>query len=238
MSIRLIAWIGLAALAVSGCQMGTLQSIDTPTSPLLPTRVLPQAADITRSPIPTPTPRRLEGAQVPETIVQMAIDELASRLSVDASAVKVVSASAVMWRDGSLGCPEPGVAYIQVLIEGYQIILEHAGQTYDYRSDGRYVRLCDPTPPIDPDVGGQVSPAIRFVGLAMTDLAQRLGVAAFEIEPGPIEERVWPDASLGCPQPGQVYQQVETRGYAIVLLVDEAHHVYHTDLTRLVYCEE
>ncbi len=46
---------------------------------------------------------------------------------------EVVSAEAVTWNDGSLGCPEAGQAYTQALIEGYQVILEVDGERYDYR---------------------------------------------------------------------------------------------------------
>ena len=46
---------------------------------------------------------------------------------------EVVSAEAVTWNDGSLGCPEAGQAYTQALVEGYQVILEVDGERYDYR---------------------------------------------------------------------------------------------------------
>ena len=35
--------------------------------------------------------------------------------------VRVVQSEAVTWRDGSLGCPEPGRMYTQALIRGYLI---------------------------------------------------------------------------------------------------------------------
>jgi hypothetical protein len=33
--------------------------------------------------------------------------------------------------------------YAQVITSGYQIILSAEGQTYDYRTDGSNVRLCE-----------------------------------------------------------------------------------------------
>jgi hypothetical protein len=46
----------------------------------------------------------------------------------------VIDIEEVTWPDGSLGCPQPGMSYIQVVLEGYQVILEHEGDLYDYRS--------------------------------------------------------------------------------------------------------
>ena len=60
---------------------------------------------------------------------------------------EVVSAEAVTWNDGSLGCPEPGQAYTQALVDGYQVILEVDGDRYDYRvGNAASVRLCEGGP--------------------------------------------------------------------------------------------
>ena len=60
---------------------------------------------------------------------------------------EVVSADAVTWSDGSLGCPEAGQSYTQALVDGYQVILEVDGERYDYRvGSGSAVRLCDGGP--------------------------------------------------------------------------------------------
>ncbi|MBI2919133.1 MAG: hypothetical protein HYY01_14255 [Chloroflexi bacterium] len=39
----------------------------------------------------------------------------------------------------------------------------------------------------------------------------------------------WPDASLGCPQPGVAYAQVATPGYRIILTSGGKEHHYHSD---------
>ena len=60
---------------------------------------------------------------------------------------EVVSAEAVTWNDGSLGCPEPGQAYTQAIVDGYQVVLEVGGERYDYRvGSGASVKLCDRGP--------------------------------------------------------------------------------------------
>jgi hypothetical protein len=59
----------------------------------------------------------------------------------------VVSAEAMTWNDGSLGCPEAGQAYTQALVDGYQVVLEVDGERYDYRvGSGASVKLCDGGP--------------------------------------------------------------------------------------------
>ena len=67
----------------------------------------------------------------------------------------------------------------------------------------------------------------RDVALAITDLATRLGVAADEIEVVSHVEMEWPDASVGCPQPGMRYAQVLTNGTLTVLSVAGTEYRYH-----------
>lgn len=68
-------------------------------------------------------------------VVEQARADLADRLDVDESSIEVVSAESVTWRDGSLGCPEPGRFYTQALVEGSRITLDYEGDTYLYHAD-------------------------------------------------------------------------------------------------------
>jgi len=74
------------------------------------------------------------------------------------------------------------------------------------------------------------------VAQAIADLAGRLGVAAEAIQVRSVEALEWPDASLGCPQPGMVYAQVITPGYRIVLEAGGQAYEYHSSRSRVVYC--
>jgi hypothetical protein len=80
--------------------------------------------------------------QLDALITQVQMD-LAQRLAVSVDAIVVKEAKAVEWKDTSLGCPKRGVYYIQAITPGYQIMLEANGQTYDYRSDGKRIVLCE-----------------------------------------------------------------------------------------------
>ena len=56
----------------------------------------------------------------------------------------MISAEAVVWPDGSLGCPQPGMAYTQVLVEGAKILLWAEGRTWPYHAGGeRPPFLCE-----------------------------------------------------------------------------------------------
>jgi len=76
-------------------------------------------------------------------LVEAAVEDLAGRLGVDPAEVTVVQALAVTWPDGSLGCPEPGMMYTQVLMDGSFVLLESGGRQYEYHG-GDPLFLCEP----------------------------------------------------------------------------------------------
>ncbi len=82
--------------------------------------------------------------------VQTAVADLAERLGVDPATITVLSVDDVTWSDSSLGCPEPGRAYSQVVTPGQRIRLEADGAIFEYHG-GRVgaPRYCEnPEPPI------------------------------------------------------------------------------------------
>ncbi len=113
-----------------------------------PTPAAPQAT-IAATPVPPPpnvTALALPGpavqpplatvgeqAVLPDDLLTRLINDLALRSSSDPAAISLVSAEAVIWNDGALGCPQPGVAYPQVQIEGYRVLLRIGDRDYDYR---------------------------------------------------------------------------------------------------------
>ena len=113
------------------------------------------------SPIPieiTPSePAPLTG-EVPQDLLDAVIEDLLGRIDSSREAVVVDRAGAVTWRDGSLGCPQPGMMYTQALVSGYQIVLRVGEETFDYHaSDGGYFVLCEgglAEEPLPPGEGG------------------------------------------------------------------------------------
>jgi hypothetical protein len=77
------------------------------------------------------------GPSTPTGPVDQAKADLARRLAVPVAEVRLVSSTEVTWPDSSLGCPEPGMHYAQVLTNGTRIILSAAGKQYEYHSGPR-----------------------------------------------------------------------------------------------------
>jgi hypothetical protein len=81
--------------------------------------------------------------------------------------------------------------------------------------------------------GGDIDPGLSpMVGIAVTDLAERLGLSEADIEVTAAYLVTWPDASLGCPQPGMQYAQVVTDGAVIELTANDTVYKYHMGGTR------
>ncbi len=106
-----------------------------------PATALPPATE------PTPGDRDLPTIEgdIPagfESLVTTAAADLAARTPDDAGPITVVSTEFVVWPDSSLGCPQPGMSYLQVQVEGAKVVLERAGIEYPYHSDGSRTFLC------------------------------------------------------------------------------------------------
>jgi hypothetical protein len=93
--------------------------------------------------------------EVPKKILDPILKEAASLSKVSAEQLVIVRAKSVVWNDGSLGCPEPGIQYTQALVNGYWVVIVAAGKTYDFRvARGGSFRLCPPgrgRPPLQSD---------------------------------------------------------------------------------------
>jgi len=58
--------------------------------------------------------------------------------------VLILSVEAMEFGDTSLGCPQPGMAYLQVVTAGYKVVAEYAGKNFDVRVAGGRSLICDP----------------------------------------------------------------------------------------------
>lgn len=85
--------------------------------------------------IPTPmTAQPDAAASVPDDLLTLLKADAAQKAGVDVSQVVVISAQAVTWNDGSLGCPKPGVMYTQALVSGYEVVLSVGGSQVTYHT--------------------------------------------------------------------------------------------------------
>jgi hypothetical protein len=119
--------------------------------------IVPDAATPVQTPdkMETPMKKNLERVppeneptpvtgEVPPELLNSILDDLTNRTGVAPKQVSIIRGQAVVWNDGSLGCPKPGMMYTQALVNGYWVELEVAGQRFDYRvSDTGYFFLCE-----------------------------------------------------------------------------------------------
>jgi hypothetical protein len=145
----------LLAVLVTACGGGAISAVPTNEATASPTQsdeghegtavptVQPETEERTMTPTP---PREATEAKLPseaEEVVRLAREDLAQRLGVAPEAIGLVSVEAVDWSDTSLGRPQPGMMYAQVITPGFRVVLEAEGQTYEYHTDrSRTVVLC------------------------------------------------------------------------------------------------
>jgi hypothetical protein len=105
----------------------------------------PPPADQTAAPVPTMLPA---SERVPPRVMDAAVSDAATRAGVDPTEVVVLTAEAVTFPNGGLGCPEPGMMYTDVLTPGYRVVVEAGGREYDYRAGARggEIRWCENPP--------------------------------------------------------------------------------------------
>ncbi len=101
--------------------------VSTPAANAENTQVTPVMNEV---PIPTP----LDPAM--EQVVAQAKNDLAQRLAIDVGQIELVEVATVTWPDGSLGCPQPGMMYTQVQVDGLLIRFRAGGRIYEYHGGG------------------------------------------------------------------------------------------------------
>lgn len=85
--------------------------------------------------------------EVPADLLNAIIADLAKQERLRSEDIKLLQGEAVTWPNGALGCPKPGEMYTQAEVPGFRVVLESAGQEYDYRAArAGYFRRCDRQP--------------------------------------------------------------------------------------------
>ena len=157
-----IAAVGVIALAACGDPATSTPTDTTPAAPSAPPAA-PSAPSATSAapptstqviPMPTPpdTPPPTPPATAPVGDPEFAIADLRGRVGPDGD-IEFVSQEEVTWRDGSLGCPQPGWSYTQALVNGTRIVLRHDGILYEYHSGGRRRPFYCPPQFVEPPSG-------------------------------------------------------------------------------------
>lgn len=103
-------------------------------------------------PVVSPAPLPPETGPIvlpPEELRNRVLAHAAETTGLPVTALEVVRSLRVTWRDGSLGCPEPGMNYTMALVPGWHMIVRAGERLLDYRLSNRNFMLC--THPGDDD---------------------------------------------------------------------------------------
>jgi hypothetical protein len=71
---------------------------------------------------------------VPAELLAEIMADASERAGVAPAELEVITAEEVTFTDGSLGCPEPGMAYTQALVDGYHVVIGTPNGELDYRA--------------------------------------------------------------------------------------------------------
>ncbi len=146
----LILLIGVAALlAFAGCTPPPAEEPKTPMEQEAPPSSPLEAPASPLSPLLTPlaeypAPSGGVTGEAPADLLEAILADAAGRTGLERDALIVLQDEAVVWSDGSLGCPEPDMMYTQALVEGYHVIVQAGDRQLDYRaSRSGFFKLCE-----------------------------------------------------------------------------------------------
>lgn len=167
---------------------------------------------------------------------RLAIETLASDLGISPENIEVDTVKAIEWRDSSIGCPKPGVAYLDVITPGHKVVLRVGNEIHVVHEARNRAFRCVQTR----NLGGMTAGRDLTFGpqlvAARRDLASRLGVTERDIQFVAAESKAFPDASLGCPEPGMQYAQAQVSGWVLSFRRGERVFTYHADEQRAIPC--
>ncbi len=169
-------------------------------------------------------------------IAQLAIDALATEIGLPKDQILVDTVRAVDWRDSSLGCPKPGMAYLDVITPGHKVTLRANGQIYVVHEAKNKAFVCNAGKALGGITATHELVFAKPLLAARKDLAARLGVPERDIRFLASEGHTWNDDSLDCPEPGRQYAQVKTAGWKLTFGYKDRVYTYHTDLVRTFPC--
>jgi len=168
----------------------------------------------------SPPPPKSTG---PGTVARQVV---ADYLSLPITDITLVSLEALKFNDSSLDCPEPDMAYQQVITPGHRASVEAQGRRFDVRVTGGHGKICRHKKHSGPAHQSQRDSAVALMAaLARRDLATVLSVETSEIRPLDIRPYDGKNPPTGCTP--QCTGSDESCGYIIGLFHDGRRYDYH-----------
>lgn len=85
------------------------------------------------------------------SVTEAALADAVRQTGMDRSKLSVARAEMVTWRDGSLGCPQPGMQYMQALVPGFRVRIQAGDRVLDYHASSRgSLALCPAGRAVEP----------------------------------------------------------------------------------------
>ena len=133
--------LGTLLIAVAAC---TGSAGESPSSDLASERPVVTAVPSGSEPAPSSAAGGGSTWPVDQGALDQVLAKAAAKTGQDASTLTIVSAEAVTWPNGAMGCPKPGSMYTEALVEGYRVVVSTGDRDLDYRMSATgEPRLCD-----------------------------------------------------------------------------------------------
>lgn len=87
--------------------------------------------------IPTPS-----GGFILENYIELSKKDLAAKMGLNVNQIQVMDFSPKEWNDSSLGCPQKGIMYVQMIVSGYVITLRSQNKDFVYHTGLNNIVSC------------------------------------------------------------------------------------------------
>jgi hypothetical protein len=230
-TFKVVLVMAIVTVLLAACGQPAADSGARPSESPLPTAPVSPI-----SPLPVP---QLESSLETQKLSELRV-QVAEQLGLPDKALTLLSAEQVTWRDMSLGCPQPGMAYAQVVTPGWRAVFVDAeGQEYDVHTTEnlKWFVICEPPAETAVPSAYQDNPAVEA---AIKTLVEQEGVAMESVTVVDVTAVEWPNSCLGCEKPGQNCLMVITPGYRITLKSSAETYALHTNRTgqQVIICTQ
>ncbi|MBN2394007.1 MAG: hypothetical protein JXR84_24955 [Anaerolineae bacterium] len=233
--------VTLVAVLLAACGQPAADSDTMPTATAFPTATptvspLPTAPISPISPLPVP---QLEPDAISQELSELRV-QVAEQLGLSDKALTPISTEQVTWPDASLGCPQPDMAYAQVLTPGWRVVfVDVEGQEYNVHTTENREQfvICEQSSEISVPPAYRDNPAVEA---AIKKLVEQERIAMESVTVVDVIAVKWPNSCLGCEKPDQQCLMVITPGYRITLKSGAETYELHTDRTgrQVIICTQ
>lgn len=172
-----------------------------------------------------------DGSAMPDLYVGRAVVDLSAREGAPKADIRVVDVTRAEFPDTSLGMPEPGVAYAQVVTPGYVIELALGDAVYTYHAAGERVVLVQPDASDDRTDSGE---AVKQIA-AISEIGLSFAVPGdwVQLEPG----TAWAPAGADAIRLGVNWVTLEPPMEIEAVLLPNPAQVLHSEPVELDWAE-